>query len=93
MSARKLSPRVICVQYFVCVCVFFWGGRERGLQERLGCPVTDRKIDYAEIAKIWLVKFCMFNFKIVYLAEFSADLKIFISKSKLGSKIKKNFEN
>ena len=24
--------------------------------------------DYSKIAKIWLVKFCMFKFKIVYLA-------------------------
>ena len=39
------------------------------------------KIDYSKIVKIWLVKFCMFNFKIEYLAQLwtdfdSLDLKI-----------------
>ena len=87
----EVNPTVIC--YFpskvdVCTKIITPCNMCSG-QERLGCPVTDRKIDYAEIAKIWLVKFCMFNFKIVYLAEFSADLKIIISKSKLGYSLSK----
>ena len=36
--------------------------------------VTNMKIDYLEIAKIWLVKFCIFNFKMVYLTQFLLDL-------------------
>ena len=35
--------------------------------------VKIRKINYSEIAKIWLVKFCMFNFKIVHIAQFLED--------------------
>ena len=34
---------------------------------------TDSKIDYPKITKIWLVKFSMVNFKIVYLAQFTKD--------------------
>ena len=30
------------------------------------------KVDYSEIAKVWLVKFLMFIFKIIYLAHFSS---------------------
>ena len=37
--------------------------------------VTNQKIDHRKKnAKIWLVKFCMVKFKIVYPAQFSADL-------------------
>ena len=34
------------------------------------------KIDYSIIAEIcnWIVTFCMFNFKIVYLAQFKTEL-------------------
>ena len=45
---------------------------------------TNRKIDCNKIAKIWLVKFWMVNFKIVYLAQFSMDLNNLVSKSKSG---------
>ena len=31
------------------------------------------KIVYSKVPKIWLVKCCMFSFKIAYLAQFSAD--------------------
>ena len=37
------------------------------------CFAKIGNIDYSKIPKIWLVKFCMFNFKIAYLAEFSQD--------------------
>ena len=34
---------------------------------------TNRKIDYTQIAKIWLVELWMVKFKIAYLAQFSTD--------------------
>ena len=37
------------------------------------CFAKIGKIDYSNIAKIWHVKFCMVNFKIVYLGQFSMD--------------------
>ena len=40
------------------------------------------KIDCSKVTKIWLVKFCMVNFKIVYLTQFSTDF------NNLGFKIK-----
>ena len=33
------------------------------------------KIDRSKTAKIWLVKFCMFNFKIAYFAQLLIDFK------------------
>ena len=36
--------------------------------------VKIEKIDYSKIAKIWLVKFCMFNFRLAYFTQFSTDL-------------------
>ena len=43
------------------------------LCKSLLCFAKIWKIDWSKSAKIWLVKFCMFNFKIVYLAQFSTD--------------------
>ena len=37
------------------------------------CSAKIGKIDYSTIAKIWLIKFSMFNFKIAYLTQFSTD--------------------
>ena len=37
------------------------------------CFAKIGKTDCPKISKIWLVKFSMFNFKIVYLAQFSTD--------------------
>ena len=37
------------------------------------CCAKIGKIDCSNIAKIWLLKFSMFNFKIAYLTHFSAD--------------------
>ena len=43
------------------------------LFESFLCFAKVGETDYSEIAKILLVKFCMFNFKIVYLTQFSTD--------------------
>ena len=39
------------------------------------CFTEIGKIDYSKIAKIWLVKFCMFNFEKVYLTQLLTDFK------------------
>ena len=45
------------------------------------CFAKIEKIDdYSKIVKIWLVKFCMFKFKIVYLAQFLTDFNNFYPK-------------
>ena len=62
----------------------------------LPCFVKTGKIDYPQIAKIWLVKFCKFNFKIVYLAQFSTDFNNFDLKIEVGIcsiQSKRNSEN
>ena len=41
------------------------------LRKSLLCFAKIGKINYSKIAKIWFVKFCLFNFKIVYLVQFS----------------------
>ena len=38
------------------------------------CFANIGKIDYSKTAKIWLVKFFMFNVKIAFLSQFSTDL-------------------
>ena len=45
------------------------------LWKSLLCFVNIEKIDYSKIAKIWLVKFCLFNFK---TSLSSAEAQIFL---------------
>ena len=48
----------------------FLGNTLQILCKSLLCFAKTGKIDYSKIVKIWPVKFCRFNFKMVYLAQF-----------------------
>ena len=61
----------------------FLDGTPQILCKSLLCFAEIGKIDDSKIAKIWLVKFCMFNFKQYISLSFQQYLTILISKSKL----------
>ena len=53
------------------------------LYRSLLCSVKIEKIHNSKVPKIWLVKFCIFNFKIVYFTQFSMDFSYRDVKTKV----------